>query len=153
MKALIATAAMSLATLGFATSASAFTFSPSHTKFKATGQVSLTQNGTTLACTANFRGATSATGREGRIIAANFSGAGGCTAIKANSLPWKVLPTSLSTIKIEQLSLTSPQGLCGPDPVQADLSGGVISFNTTLLPGNCQFSGSLATTPTITIVP
>ena len=146
---------MGVLAFGFASSASAANkFQPIHTKFTATGPISLTQNGTTLNCAVKFRGATSTTGREGRIIAANFSGSGGCAAVKATALPWKAEPgISLSTIKIEQVSLFSPHGLCGPDPVQATLSGGAISFNSTLIPGNCQFSGSLTTSPTITIVP
>jgi hypothetical protein len=154
MKILPAIVAIGAVSLGFASSAFAFSFQPIATRFAATGQMTFTANGTTLNCSAKLVGKTNTTGFAGRIISAKFNdGTGACNAIAATGLPWKVVPTSAGALRVEMMSLFTPSGVCGPDRLPATLSGSAISFNHTLVPGNCQISGALTVSPTMTIAP
>ncbi len=154
MKNLSAIAVIGVLSLGFATSASAFDFSPAATKFTAGGRLTLTQNGTTLDCRVLFHGKTSKTGHHARFVRAHFFTDAGhaCASLKAAGLPWHLVPTSLTTIKIEQASFVSSLGTCGPDRVIAQ-GYGQIAFNHTFHPGNCLVNTANSTVPSLTIVP
>ncbi len=156
MKNLPAIAAIGVLSLGFASAASAAGFSPAATKFTASGEIMVTQNGATTTCAASLKGATNKSGKEGRIYSATFSGANpNCASLAAATLPWKIEPNPAGggNFRIEQFTLISSVGTCGPDRLPARLSGGVITFNHTLNPGACQVSGSLTTSPTISVTP
>jgi hypothetical protein len=151
MKSKIYIAAVGLAALGFASSADAFSFSPTKTRFTATGPVSATLNGATLNCTGKFRISTNK-GGKGKVTAVTFSGSQNCKTAGAAGLPWAMTATGATTAKIVNADFTSPAGNCGPANLPVGVSGGVISFNGAV--GQCsQVSFSLTTTPTISIVP
>jgi hypothetical protein len=151
MKSMISIAVVGLAALSFASSADAFSFSPTKTRFTATGPVSATLNGATLSCTGKFRISTNK-GGKGKVTAVGFSGSQACKTAGAAGLPWALTATGATTAKIVNATFTSPAGNCGPANMPVTVSGGVISFNGAL--GQCsQVSLSLTTTPTISIVP
>ncbi len=155
MKSIIAIAALSVATFGLATEASAFKFSPPSTSFTASGPTSLTANGITLACTSTFTGSTNARGK-GKVTGFSASGGLGCTSVVGSNFPWKAKAISATTAKFTGVQVGIP-GLginCGPGSVTAtDNGSGAITFNATLNPGNCMVSGTVQTTPPVTIVP
>lgn len=152
MKSAIVLAAIGLTTLGFASSANAFKFSPPNTKFSGTGPTSATKGGVTLSCTGTLKGSTNAKG-IGKVTGGSFTGALGCSSVGLTGLPWPMKATSATTGTVSKVTFTSPIGNCGPGTLPVHLSGGVISFNFLLNPGACQITGSLTTHPTISIVP
>jgi hypothetical protein len=154
MKTFTTLAAVALVSFGFANSASAFKLSPPSTKFKASGSTSLTKSGVTVPCTANFVGKTSAKG-TGKITGASFTGSSTCTAIQATGLPWQAKAISATTANINNVSVNAgPLGTCGPSTVPVQISGsGAITFNNVVLTGGCSVSGTVQSTPAVTIVP
>ncbi len=155
MKSIIAIAALAATTLSFATQADAFKLSPPRTHFTASGPTSLTANGVTLACTSTFTGVTTRKG-TGKITAFAASGQTGCTSVVGSNFPWSVKAINATTVKISNVQVGIPGfGInCGPGSVNANDNGsGAISFNTTLNPGACMVSGTVQSTPPITIVP
>ncbi len=153
MKSIIAIAA--IAALGLAGQASAFSLSPTSTKFTASGPTSLTANGVTLACTSTFTGKTTSTG-TGKVTGFSATGQAGCTSIVGSNFPWKAKAISATDIKFTGVQVGIPGfGInCGPGTVVAqDNNTGAVTFNATLNPGNCQVSGTVQSVPAITIVP
>lgn len=154
MRSLTALATIALVSFGFASGASAskFKLSPASTKFTATGATTLVKGGVTVPCTANFKGATNAMG-VGKVTAATFTGSALCTSITAGSLPWKAQAINATTANILLVVVNSPLGTCGPGTVPVtDNASGQLGFNSTLNPGACGVSGTLQTSPVITIV-
>lgn len=152
MNKLVTLAAVGLISVGFASSASALTFSPAGTKFTATGMTSLTKNGVTVPCTAKFKYKTTTNGKKVKVTSATFSDASGtCAAITATNFPWIGTPTSMTTADIAGAAVTSPLGNCGPGTVPVTVSGGNLTFNGILNPGMCMVSGTLVSSPPITI--
>jgi hypothetical protein len=151
MKSILALAAVGVAALGFAGSASAFKLSPASTKFTGTGPTSATLNGITLACHAILRGATNALG-VGHVTGGSFSGAVGCTAVKFTGTPWLAKATTATTGTVYNIDFSSPLGACGPANMVDSLSGGVISYNGPF--DQCSnVTLALTTKPTLSIVP
>ena len=153
MKSVIAITVLSAATLGLATQASAYKFSPPSTHFTATGPTSLTANGVTLNCTSTFTGSTDAAGR-GKVTGFSASGIAGCSSVTA-TLPWPAKAVNAKTGKFTNVQVAVP-GLvtCGPGSVKAkDNASGQITFDATLDPGNCHVSGTVQSSPPVTIVP
>ncbi len=139
-------------TFALATSAAAFTFSPVKKNFTASGPAALSLNGVTLNCTATFTGRVAMTGAMAKITGASFTDAtGSCAQVIPADLPWTMKPTGASAITINHIAASVPS--CGPDKIHATLSGGTIGINTTINPGGCMINASLATSPTISIVP
>ena len=155
MKSIIAIAALSAATFGLATQADAFKLSPPSTNFTAQGTTTLTSPGfPPLTCTSTFSGKTTATGR-GKITGFSAVGDPGCNLITA-ALPWGARAISATKIKFTNVSVSiAAFGIqCGPGTVVAhDNANGQVTFNATLQPGNCMVSGTVQSTPAITIVP
>jgi hypothetical protein len=154
MKKAIAITAAGLMSFGTvcATPAAAYHLIPESTNFTGTGKTSATKNGITLPCTANFKGNTNATG-VGSITSGTFSGQIGCSSVGLGGLPWKALAKSATKVIIYNVSFTSPIGNCGPGNLPTKLTNGVIKFTNVALAGGCTVSGSIKTTPTISIVP
>jgi hypothetical protein len=154
MKKAIAITAAGLMSFGTvcATPAAAYHLIPESTNFTGTGKTSATKNGITLPCTANFKGNTNATG-AGSITSGAFSGQIGCSSVGLGGLPWKALAKSATKVIIYNVSFTSPIGNCGPGNLTTKLTNGVIKFTNVALAGGCTVSGSIKTTPTISIVP
>jgi hypothetical protein len=154
MKSIIAIAALSVATFGLATQADAFRLSPASTKITIKGPTSLTANGVTLSCTSTFKGKTTAKGK-GKITSFSATGETGCTSIVGSNFPWSARATPATNVLISNVAVSIP-GLvsCGPGSVNAsDNASGQFVFNATLNPGNCMVSGTVQSTPAVTIVP
>jgi hypothetical protein len=149
--AITAAAIMSFGTV-CATPAAAYHLIPESTNFTGTGKTSATKNGITLPCTANFQGHTTATG-GGAITSGSFTGQVGCTSVGLGGLPWKALAKGAQKVIIYNVSFTSPIGNCGPGNIPTKLANGVIKFTNVALAGGCTVSGTIKTTPTISIVP
>ncbi|MBA3810912.1 MAG: activator of alkane oxidation [Caulobacteraceae bacterium] len=153
MKSIVAIAA--IAALGLAGQASAFSLSPKNTNFTASGPTSLTANGITLACTSTFTGKTNKKG-TGKITGFSAVGQPGCTSVVGSNFPWNAKATSATNIKFTNVQVGIPSfGInCGPGTVNStDNASGQVTFNATLNPGNCQVSGTVQSSPAITIVP
>ena len=153
MKTITALGLSALLTVGIASQAAAFSFSPKNTSFTASGSTSLTKGTLTVPCTAHFTGHTSSTG-VGSVLTASFSGSSLCTAIKATDLPWPAKATSATTAVVSHVAVTaSIFGTCGPSNVPTTVSKtGVITFSNVTLTPNCKVKGSVTTTPPVTIV-
>jgi hypothetical protein len=147
--------AIAVAGVGLATSAQAYHFSPVATKFTATGPTTLSQNGQTINCTSKFTGKTNATGSSGNITGLSITGSDiRCGLVSGTNFPWKGKPTGATTGKVMNAEVTSPLGTCGPGTVSPiGLSGGVITFNNILNPGSCKVTGTVTTSPTLSVVP
>ena len=151
MKKTIALAAVGLMALGFASSASAFKFSPAPGKFVGTGPTSATLNGNTLACTGTLKGTTTRTG-IGHVTGGSFTGAPGCSLTTFTGTPWKMVASSANTATITGVHFTTPIGSCGPANLIVNLSGGVFTYNGPFDQcSNIQLT--LTTKPTLSIVP
>ncbi len=151
MKTAIAIAAAGLMSFGVVNTAAAYHLTPESTSFTGTGTTSATKNGVTLSCTANFTGKVGATG-VGKITGGTFSGALGCSSVTLQNLPWTSKAVSATNVKISNVTFASPIGNCGPGALKVTLKGGVVSFTNLALPGGCTVSGSITTSPTLSIV-
>ena len=144
----------SAAAFGPTDSASASSFSPTSTKFTATGATVLMKAGYSISCTAKLRGDIDKLGKA-KIESASFTGSTACADSTTGGLPWRFAATSTDRGTIIGVTLTpGPLGVCGPGkiPITLILSG-TISFYDAPLGGGCAMSGSLKTTPPITIGP
>ena len=153
MKTLISIATLGLASLGLATSASAESFRPVSTPFTATGSIVVSAAAVSLPCQASLSGMVAADG-SAKITSASFSGLS-CAALTGSHLPWKMVPTNPSIIKIHHVTVSATVlGICGPGNVKAVLdTGGVITISGASLPGlvPCSISGTLQTHPHLRI--
>jgi len=129
----------------------AFHFIPVNTAFTATGTVGFAQGMVGYVCTLNAKGKVGALGKV-KITDVELTGSDkNCAATKPIHLPWKIKATGPSGGNIKKLGFNGPVGECGPDPgaIQVDGSGNW-SFDLLLHP-TCIFSGSVTTSPAITI--
>ena len=155
MRTLAALAAVTLVSVALAGSASAYSFSPTSTKFTALGSVVVMKNEATFRCDASFGGSTNKTG-VGKFTAVTFTGSPQCTAIQATGLPWefRALAASGAVIKGMAATVGDLGPPCGPSNVHVMVDGtGVIKFNHAVLDALCSVNGTLQTAPVITIVP
>jgi hypothetical protein len=144
-----------LAALGFATQASATTYSlhPRNATFVGTGSTNLTKGSLVVPCTAKFTGKTDAAG-VGHVTAASFTGGTLCAGIRATGLPWTGKAVSATRAVIYNVSVSaSIFGTCGPSNVPVTVSKtGVITFNNVTLKPDCKVKGNITTKPAVTIV-
>lgn len=143
-----------LATFGLSTAAAAQTVTPVSTNFTASGPTSLTSGGTRLNCTSTFRGTTSADGRTASITSASLAGFG-CGLVSATNLPWTVTAQSTTAITVSGVAVNVPFATCGPSNLSAAYNNatGQMTFANAPLAPNCSVTGTLTTSPTLTIVP
>lgn len=152
MKTLAALVAVTLVSVALAGSASAYSFSPTSTRFTALGSLTLMRSGSAVQCAASFGGSTNKAG-VGRITAATFTGSPTCTAVQATGLPWGFRALAASRALIKGMAATAGSA-CGPSNVHVMVNGtGVIKFNHAMLTGGCSVNGTVQTAPVITIVP
>jgi hypothetical protein len=133
--------------------AAAASFAPAGARFTMTGSVLINTATASIGCTAR--------GAQGRISPTGqrlmFTGLGlscypsGATA-EAMGLPWRAKPTA-SGGRFRAVTLVS--GIqCGPSAVPFTLSSsGEIVFTGAPLAGGCTTTGTLQTTPSITVGP
>jgi hypothetical protein len=164
MKTVTAITAVALA--GVASQAVAFTIAPAPTKhWTATGTATSTIGGTASSCTLNLAGKVTATG-IGHVTSGNTTGAGLCPGNSLQNLPWTVKATGATTILTTKVTFANPGGggippiSCGPNNIHGTLTGGNIAYNNAKVtcsvggaPAPGTISGSLTTTPTLSIAP
>lgn len=147
-------AGLTAAGLAAAGPAFAFHFLPAATMFVGSGPVTVVApSGLSLSCAARYKLKTNALGTKVRITQALYFGASGCSSIMAMGLPWITLPTSLSSILVQNLALATPLGPCGPGAMPATLASSTVSFNAIVNPGGCQLIGNFLVSPTIALGP
>jgi hypothetical protein len=132
------------------TPASAWHLTPENTSFTGKGSTSATKNGITLKCTANFTGNVDGSG-VGYVTGGTFSGALGCSAVTLQNTPWTSTAVSATKVNIANVTFSSPIGNCGPGTVPTTLKLGVIRFKSVSLAGGCVVSGTVTTSPKLSI--
>ena len=141
---------VAVACIAASSPAAAFHFIPVNTAFKASGTVGFAQGVVGYVCTLDANGKTGALGKV-KITKVTLTGNDNCAATKPIHLPWTIKATGPSGGKIKKLGFNGPVGECGPGPGAIQVNGsGDWSFDL-ILPPTCIFSGSLTTSPAITI--
>ena len=153
MKSPLVAAAAAAALFAMADPAEAFHFSPVATGFTASGTIGLAQGSVGYTCTMTAKGRTGKKGRA-KINSVRLSGTDAhCSGTSATGLPWRVKATGPGGGTMSNVGFTGAVGTCGPSATGIQVSGsGAWSFDDLLAP-SCIFSGSLNTSPPITIVP
>jgi hypothetical protein len=154
MKGSVVITAFGMVAVLWSAPAAAASFSPLNTRFTATGEIGLATGSAGFACTAVLKGKTGKKGHA-KITSMVLSGSDPhCAGTSATGLPWKAKPASTVGAKISNVGFSGGGlGACGPGAAGVQVNGsGTWSFDD-LLPPNCIFSGSLSTSPPITIVP
>ena len=139
-----------------ASSAYAVTVSPAG-PISLEGATTLIKSGMPLGCTTNMVGHISSTG-EITITSAKFSGQTWCSAITAAGLPWTGQVNSTKSLSLNGVSVGTPLGNCGPSAIKAGITQNAtpptettIGFANQVLSGSCSVTGTLATTPVLTV--
>lgn len=148
-----ATLALSIAACA---SAFAVTVSPAG-PINLSGATTLTHSGNTVGCTANLVGQITSTGAI-QITAASFRGAALCSGITARNLPWTGQVLSTTNLSLNNVAVGTPLGACGPSSVSASITETpppqpttIIGLSNQPLSGGCSVSGSLTTTPYLSV--
>jgi hypothetical protein len=140
---------------GLATPALASLYTPRNTNFSAIGPVTITTQQGVMNCTVTFQGVTTGRG-ELEFINASFNGSeDACFENSFVGNPYYVPANGTKRGKILGVSgFGSLLGSCGPGnlPFVAGKTG-VWTLKKTTLPGGCTVSGSVTTSPAITILP
>lgn len=153
MKTFLATAAMGLATFGFAGSASAFHFLPKESTFTARGSFTVSKGAASISCHAEFHGTT--VGRGAEITSATFSGST-CVGVTPSNLPWDLTVGGPHSVKFHKVTFTTALGVCGPGVLKGqDTLHGKITMTGEGLRGSsgdrCAVTATLNTNPNLTI--
>ena len=150
----ITLAVSALAAFALAGTANAYSFTPTKTKFAASGTLMLSALGDTISCKTKLSGKTGAKGMAS-ITSATFSGSSPiCALITPTDFPWKTTAKSATTATIMNVEVTGGGDTCGPSKVTITVSsGGAFTFNNATLSGGCGIDGTLQTSPVITITP
>ena len=140
-----------------AASAPAFAVTVSHEgALSLQGATTLVKSNMPLGCTANLVGTITHAG-EVKITSAKFTGQALCSAVTAVQLPWKGEVTSAKSLELSGVAVETPLGSCGPGVLKASITVDTTQRETTIglvdqvLSGGCTVSGSLTTTPFMTI--
>lgn len=143
--------------LFLAASASAYAVSVSPAgAISLTGATTLTKGIVSVSCTANFVGSVTSSGAIS-ITSAKFSGGSLCTGVTASQLPWTGAVTSSTGLSLNGVAVNTLLGACGPSTVKASITQNATLRETTIgltsqaLSGGCTVSGTLTTTPFLTI--
>lgn len=144
-----------------ATSAPAFavTVSPAG-PISLTGSTTLGKSGLSLGCAATMTGTITSTG-EISITSAKFSGNSLCSLVAPTNLPWtgqvaNTTSLSLNNVAVD-VKVVGIGGQCGPTALTASITENtaqketIIGFAHQALSGGCTVSGSLTTTPFLTV--
>ena len=120
------------------------------------GATTLVKSGMPLGCTADLVGTLTPDGAI-EITSARFTGQALCSAVTADRLPWKGQASSPTALTLDGIAVSTPLGSCGPSALKASVNenttqrGTTIGLANQLLSGGCTVSGSLTTTPFITV--
>lgn len=125
-----------------------------------TGSTTLGKSGLSLGCTATMAGNITSTG-DISITSAKFSGNSLCSLVVPTHLPWSgqvanAISLSLSNVAVD-VKVVGIGGECGPTAVTASITENIaqketiVGFARQALSGGCTVSGSLTTTPFLTV--
>jgi hypothetical protein len=155
----LAAAALSAAGFaGFAGSASAQTISPPGASFTLTGNLTLSQS-TTVTCAVTLNGVVNSSGTGATITGGSFApGSWQCGwLVVPTGFPWAVTPgINPSRITVTGIAASSIAGSCS-GTITAPWNNGPpssVTFSSNSIPGSpnaCTISGTLTSTPTLTI--
>jgi hypothetical protein len=120
--------------------------------FTASGPTALKNNGIPVLCNATFTGTVFPDGTA-QITAASFKGGLICGGIRGAKLPWRVNAPSTREIVLAGVSVTTPLGPCNAAEMRAssDSATGELTFNDAQLAPKCSMTGTLTTTPQLSI--
>ncbi len=143
--------------LYIAASASAFavTVSPAG-PISLTGSTTLTKSGIAVGCSATMAGSVSSSGAIS-ITSASFSGNALCTGVTAAGLPWTGQVLSTTSLSLNGVAVNTLLGACGPSALSATITENpnpqqtIIGLSNQVLSGGCSVSGSLTTTPYLSV--
>lgn len=120
------------------------------------GALTLVKSNMPLGCTTTRVGTITSAG-EVNITSAKFTGQALCSGVTATGLPWKGQVTSTSGLTLDGVTVNTPLGGCGPSLIHASVTQNATQRETTIglvdepLSGGCKVSGSLPTTPFLTV--
>jgi len=120
------------------------------------GATTLVKSGVPLGCTANLVGTITSAGAI-EITSAKFTGPALCSAVTAAALPWTGQVTSTAALALDGVAVNTPLGSCGPSALNASITENAPVRETAIgligqvLSGGCTVSGSLTTTPFLTV--
>jgi hypothetical protein len=144
-----------LVAAGLAAPALAASFAPKNTNFLASGPVTIITPQGVLNCTLTSDAVVTG-GGEVEFINASFTGSeDACFENSFSQTPYYVIAKGMRRGKILGVSGSGNLlGACGPGalPFTAAKTG-VWTLEKTTLPGGCKISGSLTTSPAITVAP
>jgi hypothetical protein len=138
-----------------ASSAYAVTVSPAGA-ISLEGATTLIKSSIPLGCTTNMVGNITSTGAI-TITSAKFSGQALCSAITAAGLPWTGQVNTTKSLSLNGVAVDTPLGHCGPSAIKAGITENAAQRETTIgfanqvLSGSCSVTGTLATTPVLTV--
>ncbi|WP_116141753.1 activator protein [Trinickia diaoshuihuensis] len=141
--------------LAASASAYAVTISPAG-PVTLTGSTTLTKGITSVSCTANFTGTVSSAGAIS-ISAAKFTGGTLCSGVTPTGLPWTGTVTSTTALKLNNVAVNTLLGACGPSAIVGSITENTTLQETTItltnqpLSGGCSVTGTLTTSPFLTI--
>jgi hypothetical protein len=124
------------------------------------GSTTLTKSGHSIGCKATMAGNVDSAGAIS-ITAASFSGAPMCSLITPAHLPWTGQVTNTAGLTLDKVAVdvAVPMlgGQCGPTTVNASIVQSTpqketaINISQQQLTGGCEVSGTLTTTPFLTV--
>ncbi len=141
--------------LAASASAYAVTISPAG-PISLIGSTTLKKGIVSVSCTANMVGSVSSTGAIS-ITSAKFAGNSLCTGITALQLPWTGDVLTTTSLSLSGVAVNTLLGACGPSTIAASITENTTQKETTIgltdqaLSGGCTVSGTLTTTPYLTI--
>lgn len=141
--------------LAASASAYAVTISPAG-PISLTGSTTLTKGIVSVSCTANFVGSVGSSGAIS-ITSASFGGGSLCTGISATHLPWTGDVGTTTSLSLNNVAVNTLLGACGPSTIAASITENptlketTIGLNNQALSGGCTVTGTLTTTPYLTI--
>lgn len=151
-------AAAALSVAGLAGSASAMPISPAGTNVTLTGNLTLSQT-TTVTCAVTLNGVVNAAGTGVTITGGSFApGSWQCGwLVVPTGFPWTVTPgTGPTRITVVGIAASSIAGSCS-GTITAPWNNGPpssVTFSNASIPGSpnaCTISGTLTSSPTLTI--
>ena len=139
--------------IGAATVASAYSLSPTQTKFTLNGSASIVIDGQFQACTITMTGKVPRNSKNALIE--TFSDNGTCGVVAVN-LPWSLRARDANTVTISNFAYNIPDNVCGAKTVHPSVSGSGVWTIQTRVQGStslCDLRTTLTSSPPITIVP
>ena len=140
--------------LGTVNTASAYSLSPTQTKFTLTGVANVVYAGSFIGCPITLTGTIARNSKNSSIQ--SMVGNTPCAGLLGTNLPWLLRAKTATTAQISNFTYTVPGNVCGPVTIHptVDANGNWTlhsrSIGTTSV---CSFSAFLPSSPPITIVP